>query len=251
MEKTENTPFIWSFVGAGGKTTGMFSVAEYLIRQGYKVLVTTTTHMAIPDDPAFIPGDSAPDIREGLEKHGYVIAGIPLTERKMKGITWETISLAEEAADAILIEADGSARLPFKVPAAHEPVIYPKTSRIFVTEGLTALGKPLADICHRMELFCEMSGLFKDSLLDEAKMAEGIYKGFLLMLEKKYPEASITVILNQADDKESEDAGKKVKQELLGLWEEQKKYNRTDLDIRVLSWRRLRKEGEDLGWLFI
>lgn len=250
MKKTEHTPFIWSFVGAGGKTTGMFCVAEYLIRQGYKVMVTTTTHMAIPDDPAFIPGDSAPDIRERLEKCGYVIAGIPLTERKMKGITWETISLVEEAADAILIEADGSARLPFKVPAAHEPVMYPKTSRIFVTEGLTALGKPLADICHRIELFCGMTGLSKGSLLDEAKMAEGIYKGFLVMLKKKYPKASITVILNQADGKESENAGKKVKQELLGLCEKQKKNNFTDRDIRILSWRRLRKEEEDLGWLF-
>lgn len=250
MEKAAHTSFIWSFVGAGGKTTGIFCVAEYLIRQGYKVMVTTTTHMAMPDDPAFIPGDSASDIRERLEKYGYVIAGIPLTERKMKGITWETISLVADAADAILIEADGSARLPFKVPAAHEPVIYPKTSRIFVTEGLTALGKPLNDICHRIELFCEMTGLSKDSLLDETKMAEGVYKGFLVMLEKKYPEASLTVILNQADDKESEDAGEKVKQELLKLWEYEKKHNGTDLNIRILSWRHLRKEREELGWLF-
>lgn len=244
------TTKIWSFVGAGGKTTGIFCLADYMLKQGLRVLVTTTTHMARPENPAFLPGDLGVEIVKRLEQDGFVIGGVPVSDKKIKGISRETLMQVKEAADLILIEADGSARLPFKVPAMHEPVIVPETDRIFVTMGLTALGRPVVEICHRKEIFCEMTGKEQNSLLDEAGMAEGIYRGYLLRLWKEHPEAAITVILNQADDHIAEAAGSRVKHRLLELFGQNKDELSVNWDVKILSWKRLMEEGEDLGWLF-
>ncbi len=242
-------PFVWSFAGAGGKTTGIFCIAEYLQRKGLRVLVTTTTHMAKPDSNCFVPGNSADDIREKLDEEGFCVAGIPLTERKIKGISTETIDEVLNYADAVLIEADGSARLPFKVPASHEPVIYPKTDRILVVEGLSALGRPINDICHRKELFCDLTGLEGENWLDENGMAEGIVKGYLCPMSERFPNMNLTVILNQADDEKKEAVGEKVAGKVTSLWNRQKKSKR--IPVYPVSWRRMREEKEELAWLFI
>ena len=44
---------IISFVGGGGKTTTMFSLAEELKAMGKKVLVTTTTKIFVPNEDQF------------------------------------------------------------------------------------------------------------------------------------------------------------------------------------------------------
>ena len=43
---------IITIVGAGGKTSLMFS-ASSLLRKDYKVLVTTTTHIYVPDEKLY------------------------------------------------------------------------------------------------------------------------------------------------------------------------------------------------------
>lgn len=241
---------IWSFVGAGGKTTGIFLLAEHFLKKGLRVLVTTTTHMALPENPAFVPGDSGAEIVKKLEQDRFVIAGIPVSERKIAGISTEALREGIEAADVVLIESDGSARLPFKVPASYEPVIIPQTERIIVMAGLTALGKPVAEICHRKEIFWSMTGASPDSLLTVEGMAAGIYGGYLLKLSREYPRASITVVLNQADDEKLRMSGDRVKRELL-RWCEYRGFNQENLNILILSWRKMKENEEEPEWLSI
>lgn len=47
--------------------------------------------------------------------------------------------------DVILIEADGSKRLPLKVPSETEPVLVPQTGLIIACAGLTAAGNQFGD----------------------------------------------------------------------------------------------------------
>lgn len=49
----------------------------------------------------------------------------------------------------ILIEADGSKRLPLKVPSETEPVLVPQTGLIIACAGLTAAGNQFGDTCFR------------------------------------------------------------------------------------------------------
>ena len=51
----------------------------------------------------------------------------------------------------MLVEADGSRRLPLKVPRAGEPVIPDNTDMILCLNGLTSLGKWAEDCCLRLE----------------------------------------------------------------------------------------------------
>ena len=43
-----------------------------------------------------------------------------------------------ELSDLVLIEADGSKRLPCKVPADHEPVLLPESDIVVAVLGLSA-----------------------------------------------------------------------------------------------------------------
>lgn len=54
--------------------------------------------------------------------------------------------------DYYLYEADGSRNHPIKYPASYEPVLLPQTDLLIVCMGLSAIGKPLGEFCHRHEL---------------------------------------------------------------------------------------------------
>ena len=60
--------------------------------------------------------------------------------------------------DYVLAEADGSKRLPLKAHAAWEPIIPAATANIVWIVGASGLGKPVAEVVHRPELFCERCG---------------------------------------------------------------------------------------------
>jgi probable selenium-dependent hydroxylase accessory protein YqeC len=68
------------------------------------------------------------------------------------------------------VEADGSARKPFKAPAAHEPVIPVATTLVVAVVGADAFGRPLsAEVAHRPELVAEQAGIrLGDPLTPEA-----------------------------------------------------------------------------------
>uniref|UniRef100_UPI003FF0AA70 selenium cofactor biosynthesis protein YqeC n=1 Tax=Collinsella aerofaciens TaxID=74426 RepID=UPI003FF0AA70 len=54
--------------------------------------------------------------------------------------------------------ADGSKRLPLKAHAAWEPVIPAAAANVVWIVGASGLGKPVAEVVHRPELFCERCG---------------------------------------------------------------------------------------------
>ena len=58
----------------------------------------------------------------------------------------------------MLAEADGSKRLPLKAHALWEPVIPSGTANIVWIVGASGFGKPVAEVVHRPELFCERCG---------------------------------------------------------------------------------------------
>lgn len=123
-------------VGAGGKTTLIYLLAKELTQKGYRVAITTTTHMQ----------------SEG--RYGLVPVGIPCEEGKIKGISAEYPETLLESYDVVLVEADGSRCLPLKVPAEHEPVLPKGADLIIGVAGASAVGKTFQEACHRYERVC-------------------------------------------------------------------------------------------------
>ena len=144
-------PGVTALVGAGGKTTAMLTLAEELSEAGRRVIVTTTTHIFPPDagryGPVFSPEDTA-GIAAALERTGLAVAAGPLDERgKLTGVSDAQVEGLLELAEYVLVEADGSRRLPCKTPGDREPALPAQTGLVVGVLGLKSLNHPLEAVC--------------------------------------------------------------------------------------------------------
>lgn len=163
-----------SVVGAGGKTTLVKRLAEECAGAGWYPIVMTTTHMWQEDRPECYVGESLEELLKVREKHGSVLAGADAGKGKIGALPEKVQKELFQLPSPILIEADGAKGLPVKFPADHEPVILPQTDVVISVYGLSALGKPLKDVCFRWEEAAGFLGKRPEEKLtteDMAKMA--------------------------------------------------------------------------------
>lgn len=153
---------IVSIVGAGGKTSLMFKLAEEARSAGLKTLVTTSTRLFMPQKEKYYALDLSGNCfsQKIISAAGIYVAGIPDSEAgKMRGISESQLEANRERFDLILIEADGSACKPLKGWKENEPVIYPQTSVTIGVIDIQTVGRTIsADLVHRLELFLHMAG---------------------------------------------------------------------------------------------
>ena len=119
------------------------------------------------------------------------MAGRPRADGKLEGPTEEMWTILRARADRIAVEADGAACHPVKYPAAWEPAIPQYTDKVIVLAGLTALDRPLREVCHRADLALERH-ILPDGPLTEV--------GLAALLRKGYGRYDPLYVLNQADD---------------------------------------------------
>ena len=96
--------------------------------------------------------------------------------------------------DYVLAEADGSKRLPLKAHAAWEPVIPAATADVVWVVGASGLGKPVAEVAHRPELFCERCGCELTDIATPERVAM-VLNAELRMLNLN----NARIMLNQVD----------------------------------------------------
>ena len=151
---------ITALIGAGGKTTLLYTLAEEL-RAGGNVLIATSTHIRRPERYETVTEPDAAAIRAALSRCGVVCAGTPAEDGKLTapGLPFETLA---GLADYVLVEADGAHRLPLKAHAPHEPVIPDDAGRVILVAGLSGLGRPICESCHRPERFAMLAGAAAD-----------------------------------------------------------------------------------------
>ena len=96
--------------------------------------------------------------------------------------------------DYVLAEADGSKRLPLKAHAAWEPVVPAGTANVIWLVGASGLGKPINEVVHRPELFCERCGCEPTDVATPERVAQ------VLNAEMQALKLSTArVMLNQVD----------------------------------------------------
>ena len=168
IEYEKKRPRIISVVGAGGKTTLIYRLAGGLERKGLRVLITTTTKMYVPKR-RFISWESGigeegdkgkqesakqmeEKIRVKLHEEGIVVVGRILNgEEKFTGISEKVRSILPNLCDVLLVEADGSRQKPVKVPAEHEPVLFPASDLVIGVLGMNSVGQRILKAAHRPE----------------------------------------------------------------------------------------------------
>lgn len=154
-----------SFVGGGGKTTSMLRLAGELSAAGFRVVATTSTHIAedqIRLFPVFIHPDEVASLGACLDRCGQcLLVGLPDGKGRVFHISPDLITglKTRPDVDCILIEADGSKSRPFKAPAAHEPVVLEITTILVPVVGMNCIGKSLDETAvHRPEIVAALAG---------------------------------------------------------------------------------------------
>lgn len=199
-----------SIVGAGGKTSLMFSLAHEISGAGQSVLTTTTTKIMMPSREqsrhVILTGSIhalVDNAKKLLKKSPHLSAASsrqPTDRGKVNGFPAAFIDGIKQAGlfQWIIVEADGAARRPLKVPAEHEPVIPDISNWVIGVVGLKAIGKPLGpEWVFRHKEYASISGLSQGMPITPASVIEavihprGIFKG-------SAPRAQKILFLNDA-----------------------------------------------------
>ena len=226
-------PATIAFVGAGGKTSAMFSLAEAMaVWPGApcRVIVTTTTHIRDPRSEGarrrkifgrvlFAPdfaqeksepaGDGAAAANPKAHRWSAALGGdqFPLVlasgrlacENRLCGIHPSRAEELERHCDLLLVEADGSRGLPVKAPAWHEPVIPPNAALVVGVIGLDCLGKALGPgVAHRPEILGPLVGCAQGQKI-EPRHLNLLVRSPQGLFKGCPPSCRRVVLLNKAD----------------------------------------------------
>ena len=129
-----------------------------------------------------------------MSRGGICQAGVLDPETGKLSAPAEPLNELAQRFDYVLAEADGSKRLPLKAHAAWEPVIPAAAANVVWVVGASGLGKPVTEVVHRPELFCERCGCKLTDIATPERVAQ------VLNAEMRAMELSTArVMLNQVD----------------------------------------------------
>lgn len=172
-------------IGGGGKTSMINRLAEEMLADGKRVILTTSTKIFPPPAPSGMVllkeqcDDFYSAVRSIIQSRKFAVLGSRINHQgKIVGLSPEEIDFLKSGdfADIILVEGDGARNKPFKAPRMLEPVI-PETATLVVpVVGIDCLGKPLTEKdFFAVEEICHLTGLSPG----EKVMAEDVVRVML------------------------------------------------------------------------
>ncbi len=212
---------IVSCVGAGGKKTTMFRLAN--IHPG-RTGITATAH--IEYFPRSLSATKyigeEPELLESISRDtsSRCIAFAQPSQRRGRraGIDINSVQKFHVAGKftALFIKADGARSRYIKSPAGHEPPIPPGTSVVIPVVSIKAIGKKLTDkIAHRVDRVCEVAGMKPGEKILPIHMARIISSkdGYL----KNTNGAKVIPLINMVDDEKLYENAVEVAQKALEM----------------------------------
>jgi len=171
-----------SIVGAGGKTTTMYTLASELAQQGHRVITTTTTNIYFPkqdETDTLIVAAETPALLKMVsvawkQHHRVTVAGRAIGSGKVAGLQPDQPYelLMKSGADVVIVEADGARHKMIKAPAEHEPVVPPETNVALLMMSAEAINQPLSgEIVHRPERVAAVLSINQGDILTPALVA--------------------------------------------------------------------------------
>ncbi len=192
-------------IGSGGKSTLLRALGERAAARGRRVALATTTHFLAFEGMPLVTSGEQDDVRAALSRDGIACVGTPTGDSLGRlGAPALGIGGLARVADLVLVEADGSKRLPLKAHASHEPVVPPEATVTVDVVGASGFGGRVGNVVHRAELLRERLGCDAN---DEAtpelmarSMADEIARGLI---------APTHVIVNQVEGAERIEAARR------------------------------------------
>lgn len=200
-----NNKDIITIIGAGGKTSLMFS-ASSLLRNDYKVLVTTTTHIYIPDNNLYdkiimlthFENENYNNILQNNKNGVYVIGSHIVNNSKIKGLTFDMLDKITPYFDVVIIEGDGSKEKSLKGWNDNEPVIYPKSTKTIGVVDISSIGIDInEENIHRVDKFLEIINDYSNNKVNIEHLEK------LILNEKglfKFSKGEKILFINKVED---------------------------------------------------
>jgi len=218
-----------SLVGGGGKTTAMYRLLREWLSLGLRAAAATTTKIAVPgpDEPELCLGEAWEELTRAFDRGhagGVVLGRRRLAGGKVEGLPpeWCDRLVASGILDALVVEADGAARLPVKAPAEWEPVVPATTTAFVAVVGLTCLGTPVdAGHAFRPERVARVAGLGAGERIDPPALAR-LLRSSAGLAKGRPAGARAVALLNQADGPQELAAARAVAEGVLergGEWD--------------------------------
>jgi len=202
--RLSKTPRV-AFVGAGGKTSALTSLAQDLPKP---LVVSTTTHLGIwqtrfADQHIILSDDTDWKIIEDNLSSGIILITQKPKGGRLSGLSVSQINKVFEICEShhlpLLLECDGSRQLPLKAPGVNEPPIPEFVEAVVVVAGLSGLGKSLDKYTvYNPEVFSRLGNLQTGAEISSVALGNVIdhKQGGL----KNIPNhAKRILLLNQAD----------------------------------------------------
>ncbi len=212
---------IISCVGAGGKKTTMFRLAEAHVG---RVGITATVHIEFFPESLQVTNYIADEseLFEAIknDKDSKAIAFAKPSERfgRRAGVSLESIQQFKTIGnfDLLVIKADGARGRFIKAPAEHEPAIAPCTDVVISILSAKVIGLPLSDeIAHRVEKISKVSGLKEGDKIKAIHIARLLASANGSL--KNTGNAKVIPLINMVDNSELEKIAREAAYEALQL----------------------------------
>lgn len=172
-----------SIVGAGGKTTTMYTLAREMAERGQRVITTTTTNIYFPEKgqtDAFVVAEQPSTLLHTVQsisaRYRRVTAVSRVAEAgKLAGLQPDQPYdlLTKTDAAAVIVEADGARGRLIKAPADHEPVIPSQSNIVLIMMSAAAINSPLSEtIAHRLERIAALLGIAQGDILTPERITQ-------------------------------------------------------------------------------
>ncbi|MBO7667088.1 MAG: putative selenium-dependent hydroxylase accessory protein YqeC [Firmicutes bacterium] len=210
LELDPETRICLSLCGAGGKTTLLYALCREANLYGKKAGLLTTALMKTPheEDMFVFYGYGSKWMHKVWKFHRIIVAGGNAGRGLLNRADQASIDFQLRYADLVAVKADYSEGHPLKWPLPGEPAILPHSDRVMVMMGLSALDRPLDEVCQHAAEARQALGTQQEKV-DEELLAQLIWQG--------YGSLDPWVFLNQADDAVLRERGERVAARLVEL----------------------------------
>jgi probable selenium-dependent hydroxylase accessory protein YqeC len=154
-----------------------------------------------PEDGSYIENEK--QLWDRWNSGKPAVAGQRAEGGKLSMLPESVLQQYSRMADIVFLEADGSKRLPLKVPAKQEPVLTEKSDIVIALCGMNALGKPLAEVCFRLQEACGLLEKDKEDRVSAEDLARILTSplGSLKQVDRRAAgPREYYMVLNQCDD---------------------------------------------------
>jgi probable selenium-dependent hydroxylase accessory protein YqeC len=178
-----------AFVGAGGKSSAIVTIAGELLEDGTTVLAVPTTKIFVNEAEKIGPlvtSEDSGDLRAKAERalsggaSGIVVGSGLLSKNRLGGVEPADVSSLVSLADVVLVEADGSRRRQIKGTAEYEPAVPDAATLVVAVGNIGAFGMPVdEEHVHRPELFSQLTGIGAGQSITAGAFARALAEGSL------------------------------------------------------------------------